>query len=92
MGIDVGYGSSAFAIVIVEVINGELNITYSDEWPRLDFNESIAKAEKLMLEYNIDRKHGSPVFVDASNPSFIRSLKAGKTRRGCRLCVYDRGR
>jgi hypothetical protein len=31
MGIDVGFGSSAFAICIVEVINGELNIAYADE-------------------------------------------------------------
>jgi hypothetical protein len=73
----VGYGSSAFAICIVEVINGELNIAFADEWPRLDFNESIANTERLMAEYDIDRRHGAPVFVDASNPSFIRSLKAG---------------
>jgi hypothetical protein len=30
-----------------------------------------------MAEYDIDRRHGAHVFVDASNPSFIRSLKAG---------------
>jgi hypothetical protein len=59
------------------VINGELNIAYADEWPRLDFNESIAKTEKLMAEYGIDRRSGFPIFVDASNPSLIRSLKAG---------------
>ncbi|HET7285241.1 MAG TPA: hypothetical protein VFI70_11200 [Nitrososphaeraceae archaeon] len=71
MGIDCGYGSSNFAIVILEDIDGLVRVLFSEEYSKPDFNAMLYKVGELLGEYrNIDK-----VYIDASAVSFIRAIK-----------------
>jgi len=70
MGIDPGYGSSAFGIVVTRFADGIVQILYADEYHRPDYNEMLSTVYGLMSKYSIDK-----VYIDGANPSFIRSLK-----------------
>jgi terminase large subunit-like protein len=70
MGIDPGYGSSAFGIVVTEWADGIVQILYAEEYHRPDYNEMLSLVYGLMSKYQVDK-----VYIDGANPSFIKSLK-----------------
>lgn len=70
MGIDPGYGSSAFGIVVTEWKDNHIEILHAEEYSRPDFNEMLSKVYDLMSKYQIDK-----CYIDGANPSFIKSLK-----------------
>jgi hypothetical protein len=70
MGIDPGYGSSAFGIVVTEWADGIVQIMHAEEYHRPDYNEMLSTVYGLMSKYQIDK-----VYIDGANPSFIKSLK-----------------
>jgi len=70
MGIDPAYGSSSFGIVVVQFVDGQLQILYAEEYKRPDFDEMLEKVWDLLVKYSIEK-----VMIDGANPSFIRSLK-----------------
>jgi hypothetical protein len=70
MGIDPGYGSSAFGIVVTQWANGIVQIMHVEEYHRPDYNEMLSTSYSLMSKYQVDT-----VYIDGANPSFIRSLK-----------------
>jgi hypothetical protein len=70
MGIDPGYGSSAFGIVVTQWANGIVQIMHAEEYHRPDFNEMLSVVYGLMSKYQVDK-----VYIDGANPSFIKSLK-----------------
>jgi hypothetical protein len=70
MGIDPAYGSSNFGIVITQFCDGLIQVLYADEFPRPDYNEMLGRCIELIENYSIAK-----VYIDGSNPSFIRSLK-----------------
>src|SRR5205814_10393823 len=39
MGIDPGWGSSAFAVVVTQFQDGEVHVLEARQWEKLDFNE-----------------------------------------------------
>ncbi|MGH9983809.1 MAG: hypothetical protein ACRD8W_07630, partial [Nitrososphaeraceae archaeon] len=39
VGLDPGFGSSAFGVCITELIDGQVNVLHAEEYPRPDFNE-----------------------------------------------------
>jgi hypothetical protein len=49
---------------------------HAEEYPRPDFNQMIETTIDLLIKYNIRFDIGSRIFVDGSNPSFARALKA----------------
>jgi hypothetical protein len=75
VGLDPGFGSSAFGVCITELVDGMINVIYADEFPRPDFNHMISTTVRLLDEYGITFDSRCRIFTDASNPSFIRSLK-----------------
>jgi hypothetical protein len=75
VGLDPGFGSSAFGICITELVDGIVNTLFAEEYPRPDFNFMIDKTVQLLEEYNITFEGSSRIFVDSSNPSYIRALK-----------------
>ena len=81
MGLDPGFGSSAFGVCITELVDGVINVLHAEEYPRRDFNEMIETTLRLLQEYNITFENICRIFIDGANPSFIRALKA-------RLGVY----
>jgi hypothetical protein len=70
MGIDPAYGSSAFGILVTQLIDGIVQIMVAEEYHRPDYNEMLSTVYRLMSKYNIDK-----VYIDGANPSFIKSLK-----------------
>jgi hypothetical protein len=70
MGIDPGYGSSAFGIVVTEWKDNHIEILHAEEYSRPDFNEMLSKVYELMSKYQVDK-----CYIDGANPSFIKSLK-----------------
>jgi hypothetical protein len=70
MGIDPGYGSSAFGIVVTEWKDNHIEILHAEEYSRPDFNEMLSKVYELMSKYQVDK-----CYIDGVNPSFIKSLK-----------------
>ena len=75
VGLDPGFGSSAFGVCITELVDGVINVMYAEEHPRPDFNFMLEKAVELLEEYNITFDSKCRIFIDGANPSFIRSLK-----------------
>jgi hypothetical protein len=71
MGIDPGYGSSAFGIVVTQwTDNHHIQIMHAEEYHRPDYNEMLSTVYGLMSRYDVDQ-----VYIDGANPSFIKSLK-----------------
>jgi hypothetical protein len=70
MGIDPGYGSSAFGIVVTQWEDSHIQILYAEEHHRPDYNEMLSLVHSLMSKYQTDK-----VYIDGANPAFIRSLK-----------------
>ena len=70
LGIDAGYGSSKFAFVITEYVDGKARVTYSEAFDHAKHEIMLTIARNLIVAQNIDK-----VYVDASNISFIKSLK-----------------
>ena len=70
MGIDPGWGSSAFGVVVSEWADDHIQILYAEEFTKPDYAEMLSKVYGLMSKYQVDS-----VYIDGANPSFIRSLK-----------------
>jgi hypothetical protein len=79
MGIDPGWGSSPFGIVITNWRDGQIHVLYAEEFERPDFNEMLSKISTLMTEYDFTKKNGK-IYVDGANPSVIKSLKINWAR------------
>lgn len=55
LGLDPGYGSSAFGIVATQFVDGQIQIIYADQFERPDFNQML-NVVWLDLHYIIMRK------------------------------------
>lgn len=53
-----------------------INVLHAEEYPRPDFNQMINTTVMLLDEYNVTFEGRSMIFLDGSNPSFCRALKA----------------
>ncbi len=83
LGIDAGYGSSKFAFVVSEYIDGKARVIYSKEFEHAHHEAMVDIAYNLIVgPYHIDK-----VYVDAANVSFIKSLKQ---RFGDEIVDYER--
>ena len=74
MGIDPGWGSSPFGIVITQWTDCQIHVLYAEEFERPDFNEMLSKMWSLMSEFELSKNNGK-IYVDGANPSVIKSLK-----------------
>lgn len=70
MGIDPAFGSSKFAITATQWTNDHIQVLYSDEFYRPDFNHMLDVVYDLMSRYDI-----ASCYIDGANPAFIKSLK-----------------
>ena len=71
MGIDPGFGSSPFGIVIIQFSDGVLQVLYADEFERPRYEDMINKVADLYNSFTNIKN----IFVDASSPELISSLK-----------------
>ena len=70
MGIDTGWASSYFAIVIVSWFNQKINVMYASHFKNPQLTGMINLVLDLRMKYMVDK-----ICVDGSDPSFIYSLK-----------------
>jgi hypothetical protein len=57
MGIDPGWGSSPFGIVITQWMDDQIYVLYAEEFERPDFNEMLSKVWSLMAEFEVSKKN-----------------------------------
>ena len=55
IGIDPGYGSSAFGIVVAQWLDDHIQILPVEEYHRLDYNEMLTLAYGLIPRYQVDK-------------------------------------
>lgn len=70
MGVDPGWGVSAFGIVVTHFVDGLIRVAYVNQHSRSDHSEMVSVVWDLIQRFNVTK-----VLVDASAPSFIRALK-----------------
>jgi hypothetical protein len=70
MGIDPGYGSSAFGVVVTQWANNTIQIMHAEQYDRPDYNEILSLVYSLMSKYDVNK-----TYIDGANPAFIKSLK-----------------
>lgn len=80
MGIDPGWGSSAFGLVLLQVADGRIEVLYADEFERPRYEDMASKVIDMihgLNRRNIDQEYldSCKIYVDAANPEFITTLK-----------------
>ena len=76
MGVDPGFGSSAFGIVVTRLLDERIQVIFADEYERPDYNEMLDKISGLIRKYDINH-----IYVDGANPEIIASLKRSVKER-----------
>ena len=71
MGINPGFGSSPFGIVIIQFSDSILQVLYADEFERPRYEDMINKVSNLYEQFTNIKN----IFVDASSPELISSIK-----------------
>lgn len=70
MGIDPGFGSSKFGIVITQMWNGRVEVIYSQEFGESAPTRMLQQAWELAFRYGVNK-----IYIDSSNPGYIRDIK-----------------
>jgi hypothetical protein len=55
MGVDPGFGSSAFGIVVTRFVDGRAQVLFADEFERPDYDEMLEKVLGLRRRYEVDK-------------------------------------
>lgn len=74
LGIDPGFGSSRTAFVITQFIDQNIVVVYSEQFEDASTDAMVKHAYLLIQRYNLNNGVNK-IFIDGSNPGFIRSLK-----------------
>jgi hypothetical protein len=74
IGVDAGFGSSKFAIVLVCVVDEKLFVLESIELDRQEFNYCINKISEVMARYALTHDN-TKIFIDASSPAVVMAVK-----------------
>jgi hypothetical protein len=81
IGIDSGFGSSAFGIVLLEFINGQIHVKLAEEYEQVRYEDALSCIKGILEDLNQRSLHKDDyldsvkIYVDASAPEFVRSLK-----------------
>jgi hypothetical protein len=71
MGVDAGFGSSKFGVVITQLFDNRINVMFAEEYDRPSFSEMIDK----IWDLGHNKCHATNIMVDAANPEVIEALK-----------------
>jgi hypothetical protein len=77
IGIDEGYGSSKFAIVVTQFMDRRIQVLYAEEFDRPDPFEMERLVLDLTHKYSLfsDAGQNGQLIVDGSNVNFIKTMK-----------------
>jgi hypothetical protein len=71
VGVDAGFGSSRFGIVVTQLFDQKIHVMFADEFERPNFTDMINKVWELKHKCG----HISNIYCDAANPEIIEALK-----------------
>jgi hypothetical protein len=71
VGVDAGFGSSNFAIVITQYVDGKIQVIFAEEYERPNFAAMINRIWELKQKCG----YISNIYVDAANPEVWESFK-----------------
>lgn len=71
VGIDVGFGSSMFTIVVTQFVNNHIEVIIADQFERPSFQAMIDEVWKIKQCCG----YLSNIYIDSSAPSYISALK-----------------
>jgi hypothetical protein len=71
VGLDPGFGSSNFAIVATQLVDGKIQVIHAEEYDRPDFSDMISEVWQLKQRLG----YVSNIYVDAANPVVWQALK-----------------
>jgi hypothetical protein len=72
MGIDPGFGSSVFGVVVTQISDKQIQILEAEEYYRPDFNQMLSIVWGLLQKYGMTI---GKIYIDGANTSFIKALK-----------------
>jgi hypothetical protein len=75
LGVDTGFGSSATAFTIIQLVDNIVHVIYSKQFENSNTDEMVRHTADLIHKYNFMNTESNRVFFDASAPGFIRSCK-----------------
>lgn len=88
MGLDPGFGSSAFGIVLLQVADNMIQVLIAEQYERVRYEFMINKITDIIKglhwrKVDQDVLDSCKIYIDASNPALISSLKelVGETTR-----------
>jgi len=70
MGLDPGFGTSEFGIVITQVKDGKVEVIYADSLNKPTLEEGLDRIHQLIRKHHIPK-----VYIDASSSGWCRQLK-----------------
>jgi hypothetical protein len=70
LGVDPGFGSSKFAISVLQLEDNVLKVMYAKQFEKASYEKMIELVTQLRYKYKPQK-----VYVDKANPEFIKSLK-----------------
>ena len=71
IGVDAGFGSSKFAIVVTQFVNGKIQVIFAEEYERPNFAAMINRIWEIKQSCG----YISNIYTDAANPEIWESLK-----------------
>ena len=71
IGVDAGFGSSKFAIVVTQFVDGKIQVIFAEEYERPNFAAMINRIWEIKQQCG----YISNIYVDAANPEVWESLK-----------------
>ena len=71
IALDPGFGSSNFAIVATQLVDGKIQVIHAEEYDRPDFSEMIDEVWQVKQKCD----HVSNIYCDAANPEVVQALK-----------------
>ena len=71
LGVDAGFGSSKFAIVVTQFVDGKIQVIFAEEYERPNFQAMINRIWEIKQQCG----YISNIYVDAANPEVWESLK-----------------
>ena len=80
IGVDAGFGSSKFAIVLVCNSDDKVFVLETVELDRQDFNYCIDKISEVMSRYDLSYQN-TRIFIDASSPAVVTAVKTSLGER-----------
>ena len=80
LGINPGWGSSAFGLVLLEFIDGCIQVRYAEEFERPRYEDMTSKILGILRglnQWSLNQTElaATKIYIDAANPEFISSLK-----------------